>query len=483
MDLTFSPGLSRGISTRGGERYLRVLGVCLLGYALFSRTFAYIGVPPLFIGEVMLAIGLWLAATSGQMRHVLGMWTVRIWAALVVWTLIRMVPYLGTYGLDGPRDAMLIVYGSYAVIVASLILAAPERLVEVVTRYRTFVVVMLSLAWVVYLAAKQFYAQIPPLPWAGNVRLLEAKGGDLMVHMTGITAFMVLGLMKRKMLWISLAAFSSGIIMVSNRGGMVAFFLGLGLAWLMRPPGTGQGSSKLVYAFVFLVVVGAIAGPMLKLEVQGGSREITVEQVVENISSIFGRSGSDTLDGTKKWRLLWWTKIVDYTFNGPYFAQGKGFGINLAESDGFELDIDEGLRSPHNGHLTVLARAGVPGFLLWLAVHAMWFWTVGSAWVRARLADQRRWMALFAWLSAVWIAALVNASFDVFLEGPMGGIWVWSVIGAGLAAARLQRTHPTLLDAPEAPLPRAASAPTAPRHALRPEPSRSPSRPPVAWQW
>ncbi len=230
---------------------------------------------------------------------------------------------------------------------------------------------------------------------------------------------------------------------------------------------------------------------MLKLEVQGGSREITVEQVVENIGSIFGRSGSDTLDGTKKWRLLWWTKIVDYTFGGPYFAQGKGFGVNLAESDGFELDIDEGLRSPHNGHLTILARAGVPGFLLWLAIHGVWFWTVGSAWWRAKLADQRRWMALFAWLSAVWIAGLVNASFDVFLEGPMGGIWIWTVVGAGLAASRLQRTHPTLLDAPEAPLPRSAPSPTAPRHAFRPapsrpdppEPSRQPTPSPVAWQW
>jgi hypothetical protein len=38
---------------------------------------------------------------------------------------------------------------------------------------------------------------------------------------------------------------------------------------------------------------------------------------------------------------------------------------------------------------------------------------------------------------AYWLAMLVNASFDVYLEGPQGGIWFWSVFGLGLAAARL----------------------------------------------
>ena len=29
----------------------------------------------------------------------------------------------------------------------------------------------------------------------------------------------------------------------------------------------------------------------------------------------------------------------------------------------------------------------------------------------------------------------MNASFDVYLQGPMGGIWYWSIIGLGIAVA------------------------------------------------
>jgi len=101
----------------------------------------------------------------------------------------------------------------------------------------------------------------------------------------------------------------------------------------------------------------------------------------------------------------------------------------------------------------MLARAGVPGFLLWLAVHGVWFATVVGAWLRAKRADQRRWMALYAWVCGFWIASLLNASFDVFLEGPMGGIWTWTVMGLGVAAVRLRASHPDLLDAAPVPLP------------------------------
>ena len=341
---------------------------------------------------------------------------------------------------------------------------------------------MLTLAWAVYIAAKLFGASAPSLPWASGVPLLQAKGGDLMVHMTGITAFLVLGFMRQRLLWIGLAAFSSGIIMVSNRGGMVAFVLGVGLAWLLRPRGEGVGSRKLIYAFVWLLVLGAIIGPMVELKVQGGSRDVSVEQLVENVKSVFGSLG---LRHPRRHQEVA-APVVDrdrglHLSTAPTSGPGKGFGINLAESDGFTLgEADDGLRSPHNGHLTMLARAGVPGLALWLLVHIAWFAGMMRAWAQARFAGQRRWMALYAWLSSIWLAALINASFDVFLEGPMGGIWLWCVMGAGIAAIRLRHGHPALLDATALAQPRASGAPD-----VRPDPppdpcpaSRSPRRSP-----
>ena len=44
---------------------------------------------------------------------------------------------------------------------------------------------------------------------------------------------------------------------------------------------------------------------------------------------------------------------------------------------------------------------------------------------------------MHAWILVFWLAMVVNASFDVYLEGPQGGIWFWMIFGLGLAALRI----------------------------------------------
>ena len=43
-------------------------------------------------------------------------------------------------------------------------------------------------------------------------------------------------------------------------------------------------------------------------------------------------------------------------------------------------------------------------------------------------------------------ALLINASFDVFIEGPMGGTWFWAIYGAGLGAMIVYRKNPHALN-------------------------------------
>ena len=77
--------------------------------------------------------------------------------------------------------------------------------------------------------------------------------------------------------------------------------------------------------------------------------------------------------------------ILDYTAFGDHFWTGKGYGINLADSDGFQV-VWEGspLRSPHNSHLTFLARSGVPGLALWALLQATVFFSLLRAYFRCR---------------------------------------------------------------------------------------------------
>ena len=467
---------------RAGDTYLAFLGCVLIGYALFSRSFAYVGVPPLFIGEIALGVGLLTIARSGGLRAWFDQPVAWVLLAYVALATVRMLPYLGTYGLDAPRDAMQVYYGFYAVTVGGLILARPERLAWLVQRYNVLAVAAAFLLGAVYLVGKMGESSLPMIPW-GNARIIEAKGGDMMVHLTGVTLFVLMGFRKRSPLFLAFLVATVALVAISNRGGMVAFMAGCAAAWVLRPPTASV--NRLAYVFLVFLVVGSVVGEVVEVRVNGGTRELSVEQLATNVRSVFVGGESASLDNTKKWRLDWWEKIIDYTVrDGTYFWDGKGFGVNLAKSDGFLAVKD--LRSPHNGHLTILARMGVPGFALWVTLQLLWAGLGLSAWLRARRRHDARWQGLLAMLAGYWVAFLINGSFDVYFEGPMGGIWFWTVWGVGVAAFALERTRPEVLDgvpmegAAAAPTPAAAWAWDA-RPPARPAASARRPAPPFAW--
>ena len=153
-----------------------------------------------------------------------------------------------------------------------------------------------------------------------------------------------------------------------------------------------------------------------------------------------GGTVEGSLSGNIVWRLAWWGKIIDYTFAGPYFFSGKGLGINIAQDDGIPADESTDrtpLRAPHNFHLDILARYGVPIFLIWIAFLIFLF--------RAqRVASPTATKEETFFYSACLVAFLINASFDVALEGPMSAFpfWIW----VGLSLARQQTPLPTSSD-------------------------------------
>jgi O-antigen ligase len=149
------------------------------------------------------------------------------------------------------------------------------------------------------------------------------------------------------------------------------------------------------------------------------------------------RSGNNSIiDGTTRWRLLWWSDVIDYTIFGSHFWTGKGFGLNIAVDDGYRTE-EKGTRSPHNVHMTILARMGVPGAALWLLFLTTFATQMLITYVRARRNGNALYASLSLWVIAFWVAFVVNGTFDVFLEGPQGGIWFWSLTGFGVAVAIL----------------------------------------------
>ena len=420
-----------------GDRYLTWLGWILLGYALLGRGFAYLGVPPLYVGEATVLAGLAiLTGTRGAVTSLFQLPLVRGLLLFMAWGAICTAPYLSTYGIDALRDAVLWGYGCYALVVAGLLVDRPDRLKSILLRYRGFVVVVAALAWLV-LALKGYGGLLPRVP-GSRVPIVQAKSADVLVHAAAALSFILLGMRRSHPLLIVMLALP---LLMGNRAGMVGGVAAVGLAALLSPAKARVG--WLVYALGCLLLLVALFRPTVTI----GRTEISTELLLVKAGTIFGeaeqaRYGGKNYNNTREWRLEWWGKIAGYTFEGPYFWTGKGYGINLSVDDGFKSGAGEDLRSPHNGHMTVLARSGVPGFVLWLLIQLGWLWGMIRHYVQSRAEHDPTWMSVFAFLTVYWVAFMLIASFEVTLESPMGGIWMWTIYGTGLAAMHVHRHHP-----------------------------------------
>lgn len=427
------------------DRFLAFFSLVLGGYALGSKGFAYLGVPPLYIGEISLLLGLFALWHTHVLRRLLRAPLIRVLLAFMVFGLIRTVPYLQEYGLDALRDGVLWGYGLFSFVVAGILLSKPERIWWLVGRYRRFVPIFLigaPLIWLttVLLDKIAFWTGIQVPSWPGtDVPIIHAKAGDMLVHLGGVAAFMTVGLAgPTKKSRVLLLAIGVGLTALS-RGGLLAFSLAFIVAFASRPRSRNAWSLVLFFS----AIVATLAITNLHVRFPGNDRDISFQQLTEHVKSTAGADGDQDQENTKAWRLAWWAKIVSYTILGDYRWSGKGYGINLATDDGFQTSDDDSLRSPHNASMTVLARSGVIGLALWLLLHGAWCVSMVRAMVDAHRHRAREWYALFAFLIAYWLALLVNGSFDVFLEGPAGGIWLWSVIGVGIAVqiAYRERNH------------------------------------------
>jgi len=425
------------------NRYFRILCILLGGYAVLGKGFAYLGVAPFYVGEMTMLYGVFALAFTENWSRVLR--TGWLWPliALMFWGAARTIPFLSTDGVDALHDAAIWIWGLFAIVMATLIAVDPSRLLWLEAKFRIFAKWLLILAPISFCISIFADTDLPHAFWA-DVPYVLVKGGDLIVHLTGIFAFAaLLGGVQTSLL--APAMIVNLMLYFTGRASMVTFCTGTAIVTALRPKSP-------IPRYVFpALALGLLIFWLFDIHINTANgehgREISADQIVSNVSSIFGDSDEANLSGSKEWRLKWWDTIIKYTIHGNYFWQGKGFGVNLADDDGFQVEADHSRRNPHNGHLTMLARGGVPMFALW----ALCQLTLGCCLVISAYSAHRRrethWFGLLAFLFVYWLAFLINASFDVFLEGPVGGIWFWCVYGMGIGSVWVYRNCPEALAA------------------------------------
>jgi hypothetical protein len=441
--VTMSDTLKFGLrhAPPAGDRYLALLAIVLLCYALMGKCFAYIGFPPLYVGEITFLIGIAVFLRSGAMVASLASIPSLILVAAMMWVVVRTVPFVSVYGFDALRDSVLILYGGFAFIVIGLMLEDARRIDTVLRYYGKSLLAFPAIPLGFWLT--RYWGDYIPKLFGPGVPIVEIGASAVGTHLAGAAVFVLIGHRKVSWLWVVIWFGTLAMIGATNRGATLAALIPLGFALLMlgrlRLMLTAVVAGLSIIAVLLMVEATFIDFEEVK---DSSERPVSAHQIVENAKSIVGQSGAQT-EGTKQWRLDWWDVIINDTFHGPNFWTGRGFGLNLADADGFAGSDDGGapLRSPHNAHMTLLARAGVPGFALWLALLLSWGGMLTKAMFVARLRGEMHWANLFLWITCYAAAIVINAAFDVTLEGPMQGIWFWCLFGFGIGSVMVYRAQ------------------------------------------
>lgn len=453
-----APGSTGPTAATGTQKRHTLPGTLLLmllaAFALFDRPAALLTLPgvPVYPAEIVLAICVgFLLTRRDPFRGV----PTRNWLAptlLVVflgWGLLKILTSLHYALLDVVRDSALSYYALFALVVIGLSRHdsrfEPSELVRL---YGRFVPWLLALAPIRIIGASLFDAVGPTVPGTG-IQLTSHRLGNLGCAVALAVVYLAgSGRQDRR----TVVGIVSGIIMLlvigtQNRGGMLSGSIAILVAAVIW----GRHIKlRLLWVVLMLACAGVLAwGTDLRIET--GNREISVEQLTNNVSSIVGggNNSAGQVNATVNFRTDLWERVLAATVSTGRLETGWGFGPNLG-SDFLPDHSDRSLRNPHNSHMTVIARLGLVGIALWLTLWLSWLSAVLR---RARLAVRQRtpWsddagrLALLAGVGAT--AILVNAYVDPTLETPMVAVWLWSLFGFGVLAVVAGRGEPAVADA------------------------------------
>jgi hypothetical protein len=424
---------------RSKQPFLQLLGLLFVIYATLGRTGAHIGIPlsretGIYIGDLMLLLGLAMLTVQGGYERFFTLPIAWVWFLFFIWNLVQTLPYLPTYGMVSLRDGALWGYSLFAVIVASRLVARPSGFVVLFNQFGRFA--RYYVYFVLLVVPISLFFKDDSLGFAAPV--LTA----LTPHVTGSMAFVACRFVSVPGAWWWAFAITIFASATQGRGVFMAFLAATAVLWLLNPWSMRPRVRSIGMIGGLGLLLAATMMLNLNLGISEHGRVVGPSQLLQNlVGALFqiGETENGALDETRVWRMGVWNAIIDSTVFGPYFWTGKGYGINIVDDAGFSLDTDPPTRSPENAHITVLARSGVPGLLLWVVLQLTWAVGILRVVFFARRTGRRRATGLLTFLLAYWMEYMVHAATGTVLEGPYGGIPFWTIFGIGVAAVRMVR--------------------------------------------
>jgi hypothetical protein len=263
---------------------------------------------------------------------------------------------------------------------------------------------------------------LPPIEIFGGQPLFLYKNGDKSLHLLISTVLMILFTDQYSRNWLIfntiLILINLLILLAFTRSGSIAYLAGIFCFFFFSKTSLIADTLRKVLKYIPLLLI-IVFGVFAVIEIDGDAqgRTISLSQITDNFSSIVSSDIDGSLTDNKVWRLVWWAKLFNESFTLEHFFIGKGLGMSLAGND--LTSVDENLRSPHNFHLTIIARFGYIIFFIWV----YWLFLLFKPLFKKQLSGK------MLGLTCILLAFIINGSFDVFFEGPMGAFPFWTLVG------------------------------------------------------
>jgi O-antigen ligase/polysaccharide polymerase Wzy-like membrane protein len=428
---TAAPPATRAVD-RAPPGTLRLLFAGLVLYAAFGKGFAYAGVPPLFVGEALLAVvlvGAWRSSMALP-RHPAALVTAALAGIAAVQLALDLsvgrVPLLETLRGLAPVYYCAYAFGLYALLRAWESRVGPEHVVGSIDRALVRVAPAVVAVHVVLAALLLLEPTgLPTWPTSG-VQVLLTKSGDVAVALVLLAPVVARRVGPGRL--VLGAGWCTAALLVSfrSRGALLALAVGLVVAW----PHAVR-IAKLAFVAVTVVLLLYVTG----LTVEVGGREISYEGVGDAAASMLGGKpegdiGSNYVD-TTNWRADWWRSIWDDVTSRRMVLHGTGWGDNLAVRYGvvppISADDPRVLRLPHSIFFSLAGRAGLLVAVAFLAVPVLTVAATGR--LRRPRDDLGDLVGLVRGARGAIAAAVTTGLADVYLESPQGGILLWSLVG------------------------------------------------------
>ena len=396
------------------KAYLKLYLFVLLFYVFFNKGVAYS-----YLAEIILVTGIFILFINRK-HFEIGLDRKQIIVGIfIIISFLFILFGLFQYSiLNVMRDSLAFQYAWFAFIIYFLKNEYDFIWKKIIQIYK-WAPLVIFLNFILFYFV---FLYLPPINIFGNQNIIIYKNGDKSVHLLISTVLMFLYSEQFSRKWqmvnTVLIVINFLILLAFTRSGSVAYILALfSFFFFSKEKILNESLRRLLKYVPVIMVIGM--GLFVAIDIQGDAqgRTISLSQITDNFSSIVSTNIDGNLAGNKVWRLIWWAKLVNESFTLQHFFVGKGLGMSLAGND--ILNTDDNLRSPHNFNLTILARFGYIVFITWI----IWLVSLFKPLFTRKLTGKT--LAI----TSILLAFIINGSFDVFFEGPMGAFPFWTFVG------------------------------------------------------